>query len=234
MHENVAVRLRLQRVNAEKSICRVHALSHFPNTSSWWSKNQHVSLEFFLHKAESVNDLQENKSKCDKREIFNNEDGRITYKSNQKRQCRGRQVMVVWRLYPPSPPQRHATLPATSSRPFNATEMSTSYLVATVESGEFDLDETIPMETTLFCRVFINNNHKTSWSQKCKNIAFLIPTRNWNFGYLRNGQEGRNKRLRQTNNYRQYRRNGWQNWIVFCCQTEMRPVNCHRQLRQQQ
>lgn len=112
------------------------------------------------------------------------------------------------------PPQmsspRHVAPSSTNTSASNATSMSVSDLVFAVESGQFDLNYTTSMGSTLFCRVCLNDNHKPSWSQQFKNISTFIWTRKTVFAYWRNQQKGRNEQPRQNNNYCQYRRNGSQ------------------------
>lgn len=165
------------------SICRT--------IRQWCSQNQDGSPEDLAQKEKSLADLHGEKRRCDKPETVNIEDRRITYKNNQNRQSRGRDVMNFKLSSPQSSPSRCTTQPSTSASAPNVTAMSGSDLVAAVESSGFDLEETTSMDSMPFCRVCRNDNHKASKCQKAKNILSLNPTRNRTFEYLRNQQEGR-------------------------------------------
>lgn len=111
---------------------------------------------------------------------------------------------------PPRSTRRPVTSSSSNGGTSSATEMLVNDLVAAVESGEFDLDDATSMDSTPFCRVCLNNNHKNSKFQQFKNIATFIRTRNRNFEYWRGRQKGGNEQPRQKNFYRQYSRTGRQ------------------------
>lgn len=136
------------------------------------------------------------------------EEQRKRYKKDRIRPSRGRGVMSVDRLYPPSSPPIRAAASLKSSCRYNVTAMSISDLDAAVESGKFRMDDTKLMDYTPFCTVCVDHNQKTLRCQQVKNITFFIRNRNINFSWLQNGQYGSNKQRGGTNSYQLYLRNG--------------------------
>lgn len=83
--------------------------------------------------------------------------------------------------------------PSTNRSASNATTMLISYIVAAVESGSLDLDDTTSMDATTSCKICPSGKHKTSRCQKISNISSLIPTLKRNFDYWRNRQKDWNR-----------------------------------------
>lgn len=183
----------------------------------WGLEHQHTSLGEFSQKVESLTDLKENEQRTDKPEIVNKKERWTTYKTNINRPSRGHHVISVERS--PQRSSRCGCAAPSSANPIasKTTTVLISDLVGAFELGKLDWDGTTSMESTPFCGVFLNDNHKTARCQQVKNTTYFNRTRDRNFSYWRNRQVRRNEQLLLTNNYRQYRRNGWQN----CCRSRL-------------
>lgn len=59
--------------------------------------------------------------------------------------------------------------------------MSMSDITAAFKSGDFDLNKTMSIESTLFCRVYMDKGHSTSTWWQIKSLLKLIGTRNLTF-----------------------------------------------------
>lgn len=115
----------------------------------------------------------------------------------------------------PWSPGRHSNRSTSTDEYATQTTMSMSSVVAAVESGKFDLADTTAMNSTPFCRVCLDDIHKTSRCQQIKDIASFIQIRNRNFSYRCNRQTGAgSKQPRQQQKYQRSRnhRGGWSNY----------------------
>lgn len=86
-----------------------------------------------------------------------------------------------------SPRRREAPFSA-YKRASNATAISISDLVLSVEPDDFNLNDTTPMDSTTFYRVFLNDDHNYSRCQRVKNIKPSIRSQDMIFEYWRDRQ----------------------------------------------
>lgn len=63
--------------------------------------------------------------------------------------------------------------------------MSTTNLIAALESGEFDIDDTAIMDSVPYFRVCMNDNHQMSKCTQIEDLKNFISTRSRNFNYWR-------------------------------------------------
>lgn len=110
-------------------------------------------------------------------------------KNKNGRQPRNRQVMSFEQ---PSPPTSSGQGPKCSTLTGNyetSVVSPTSSVVAAVELDKFELRDTTLLDFTSYCRVYLNDTHKTTGSQQVKNIANFL-TRDRKFSQWRNWQAG--------------------------------------------
>lgn len=129
----------------------------------------------------SLTDFQESEPRSDKPRTANNEDQRTTYKNHGSRQSRRRHVIYVEHTSPPRFSRRREILFLTNDSASKDMVMSIGDLFAAVKSREFDFDDTSSMSSTPFCRVCLNNGHKTSIFQQVRIISSFIRNTNGNF-----------------------------------------------------
>lgn len=142
----------------------------------WWAEHQDTSLEDITQQAESSIDLQEPfttlernsgyKPRVEKRKVYEtrNQQARVLTVENAPR------LEVVLN-------ENDAT---SSSRATDLVRMSMSELIAAVESGEFDIDDTTSMDSVPYCRVCMNGSHRTSQCEQVKDLKAFIRARNKN------------------------------------------------------
>lgn len=68
--------------------------------------------------------------------------------------------------------------------------MTISNVVAAVQSVEFGSDDMKSTDSTLFCHVSLDGNHKTCWCEQVRNITSFTRTWYHNFSHRRNHRSG--------------------------------------------
>lgn len=109
----------------------------------------------------------------------------------------------------PASPIRRTEPPTDSSNSNYVEAMLVSYVVASVKSEEFDLDDTASMDSTPFCPVCLNDNHKTSECQQIQSLASFTPTRNRNLQQCRTHNNWRSIEHPKPRGAEQPRRPDW-------------------------
>lgn len=181
MCEDVEVRLRLpKKYSDETSGLGVHRYS-FRTLCQRSLKIQHASEEDYAQKAESFAEIQGNKPRSDKLVAVNKEDRQAGYKNNRNLPLRYCCVFNVTRSSPPSSSRHRIARYSTDRTKPYATAISITDLVAAFKSGLFHLNQTTSTNSRLFCRVCINDNHRTSKCDQGKKNPSYIGTINTNF-----------------------------------------------------
>lgn len=133
---------------------------------------------------------------------------------NSRRQQRTRHVMNVEQgEESPVSTIRRKPPPTDSSKSDYVEAMSVGNVMAAMESGEFDLDDTTLMDSTPFRRVYINDSGKTSELQQIRSLASFIRTRNRSFQYWRTRINSENIEQLKPRGAEQPRRPDWQHHI---------------------
>lgn len=153
----------------------------------WLAEHQKAFLEDSSQEVDSLLELQAHKVHCKQRSDTGADSlpNRQTYCVFKSR--RHRVMQVEDKRHNKKGGNKPKSQPESCS---SESPMTILYAIGAFESGEFDLDDTTTMNSVPFCRVCMNDNHRTSEYLQIRDLKSLIRTRNMNCNLWHNRHDG--------------------------------------------